>query len=140
MTKKILTYDELSKLKTFDERFKYLKLDSYVGKETFGVERYLNQDFYHNDPEWRRIRREVIIRDRSCDLGIEGREIERYVIIHHMNPITIEDILNRSDYLLNPNFLICTTRRTHDAIHFGDETLLLLEPADRKPFDTCPWR
>ena len=135
----IRTYSELIKLPTFEERFQYLKLDGDVGVETFGFDRYLNQAFYSSD-EWKSIRNKVIIRDNGCDLGIEGREIYKRIIIHHMNPITKEDLLYRTEYLLNPEYMICTMKNTHDAIHYGDENLLFKEPVERKPNDTCPWR
>ena len=135
----IRTYSELIKLPTFEERFQYLKLDGDVGVETFGFDRYLNQAFYSSD-EWKSIRNQVIIRDNGCDLGIEGREIYKRMIIHHMNPITKEDLLYRTEYLLNPEYMICTMKNTHDAIHYGDENLLFKDPIERKPNDTCPWR
>lgn len=135
----IRTYSELIKLPTFEERFQYLKLNGEVGVETFGFDRYLNQAFYSSD-EWKSIRNQVIIRDNGCDLGIEGREIYKRIIIHHMNPITKEDLLYRTEYLLNPEYMICTMKNTHDAIHYGDENLLFKEPVERKPNDTCPWR
>ena len=135
----IRTYSELSKLKTFKERFTYLRLNGFVGKETFGFDRYLNQVFYKSE-KWRSIRDFVIVRDNGCDLGIEGREIYGKIIIHHMNPITIQDIEHESDFLLDPEFLISTVHETHNAIHYGDENLLILAPIERKPNDTCPWR
>ena len=135
----IRTYSELITLPTFEERFKYLKLNGQVGESTFGFDRYLNQLFYKSD-EWLRLRDQIIIRDNGCDLGIEGREIHGRILIHHMNPIRKEDILNRSRYLLDPEFLICTVKRTHDAIHYGDENLLLTIPKERRKNDTCPWR
>lgn len=135
----IRTYSELSKLKTFKERFTYLRLNGFVGKETFGFDRYLNQIFYKS-AKWRSIRDFVIVRDSGCDLGIEGREIYGKIIIHHMNPITIQDIEQESDFLLDPEFLISTVHETHNAIHYGDENLLILAPIERKPNDTCPWR
>ena len=135
----IRTYSELIKLPTFEERFQYLKLDGDVGVETFGFDRYLNQAFYSSD-EWKSIRNQVIIRDNGCDLAIEGREIYKRIIIHHMNPITKEDLLYRTEYLLDPEYMICTMKNTHDAIHYGDENLLFKEPVERKPNDTCPWR
>lgn len=139
-TMKIRTYEELSKLKTFEERYEYLKLDGVVGEETFGFDRYLNQQFYKYDPDWKKIRDEVIFRDNGCDLGIEGREINGLILVHHMNPITKDDILNRSQYLLNPNYLITTIKSTHDAIHYGSEDLLIKDPVVRSKNDTCPWR
>lgn len=139
-TMKIRTYEELSKLKTFEERYEYLKLDGVVGEETFGFDRYLNQQFYKYDPDWKKIRDEVIFRDDGCDLGIEGREINGLILVHHMNPITKDDILNRSEYLLNPNYLITTIKSTHDAIHYGSSDLLMKDPVVRSKNDTCPWR
>ena len=135
----IRTYSELIALPTFEERYRYLRLDGRVGQETFGFDRWLNQKFY-KDPEWLRVRDLVIIRDNGCDLGIEGREIHGRILIHHMNPITTEDIVKRSRYLLDPEYLICTVKRTHDAIHYGDENLLTLNPIVRTKNDTCPWK
>lgn len=136
----IRTYSELSKLKTFEERFEYLRLDGVVGEETFGFDRYLNQKFYQNDPEWKRSRRTVILRDLGCDLGIEDREIHGRIIVHHMNPISQYDLINRTKYLLDPEYLICTLDSTHNAIHYGDEQLLMKGPVERTRNDTCPWR
>lgn len=134
------TYSELCKFQTFKERFKYLQLaDGRVGEDTFGFDRYLNQQFYRSR-EWKRLRDELIIRDNGCDLGIDGYNIYGRVIIHHMNPITKDDILNQTDYLMNPEFLICTTHNTHNAIHYGDESLLVLDPIERTKNDTCPWK
>lgn len=138
-TMNIKTYSELSKLTTFEERYRYLRLGGRVGEETFGFDRWINQMFY-KDPEWLKIRDEVIIRDNGCDLGIEGREIYSRIIVHHMNPITKADILDRSEFLLNPEYLICTVKNTHDAIHYGDENLLITLPMERSVNDTCPWR
>lgn len=135
----IRTYSELIKLPTFEERYAYLRLGGRVGEATFGFDRYLNQIFYKSD-EWLAIRDKVIIRDNGCDLGIEGREIESSILIHHMNPISKKDILERSDFLLNPEYLICTIKNTHDAIHYGDENLLIKDPIVRRKNDTCPWR
>lgn len=141
MTKTIIrTYSELKKLKTFEERFRYLKLDGYVGESTFGFDRYLNQKFYKSE-KWKGLRREIIIRDNGCDLGLDGFDIEDKIIIHHMNPIEVSDILELSDYLLNPEYLICTRISTHNAIHYGDDSILKeLELVVRKPNDTCPWK
>lgn len=139
MSMKIRTYSELIMLPTFMERYNYLKLGGKVGEATFGFDRYLNQKFY-NSKEWKKIRDEVIIRDAACDLGIPDREINSRIIIHHMNPITKEDILNQTEFLLNPEYMICTLKRTHDAIHYGDESLLFNGLVERKPYDTCPWR
>lgn len=137
--KKIRTYSELSKLTTFEDRYNYLRLDGFVGEETFGFDRYLNQLFYTSQ-KWRSIRDFVIIRDNGCDLGVEGYEIHGKIIIHHMNPITVSDIINETEYLLDPEFLISTTHNTHNAIHYGDEKLLITGPIERKPNDTCPWK
>ena len=139
-TMNISTYSELITLPTFEERYRYLKLDGVIGEDTFGFDRYLNQEFYQRDQEWKRIRDFVIIRDQGCDLGVEGREIRGKILVHHMNPITKDDILKRSEFLLNPEYLICTLKSTHDAIHYGDENLLMKGPVERKPNDTCPWR
>lgn len=135
----IRRYSELIRLDTFEERYRYLKLGGQVGEETFGFDRYLNQIFY-NSHEWRKLRNDIIIRDKACDLGIPEYEINERVIIHHMNPITKDDIINRSELLLNPEYLICTTDNTHKAIHYGDEGLLPLPPIERSRYDTCPWR
>lgn len=135
----IRTYSELIKFDTFMDRYQYLRLDGKVGEETFGFDRWLNQLFY-KDPEWLSIRNEVIIRDNGCDLGIADREVHSRILVHHMNPISREDILARSEFLLNPEYLICTSKTTHDAIHYGDENLLMGEPLERTRNDTCPWR
>lgn len=135
----IRTYSELVKIQSYEDRFKYLKLDGAVGRDTFGFDRYLNQVFYRSQ-KWKRIRDIVIIRDNACDLGIEGREIYGRIIIHHMNPITIEDIERNSDYLLDPEFLITTIHSTHNAIHYGDESILTTAPVERSKNDTCPWK
>lgn len=137
----IKTYSELITLPTFMERFEYLKIGGVVGEETFGFDRYLNQIFYKSK-EWLSIRDYVIVRDNGCDLGILDRQIPDgcKVLVHHMNPITVDDILKRSDFLLNPEYLISTIKNTHDAIHFGDSSLLITEPVERTPYDTCPWR
>ena len=135
----IRTYTELSQLATFEERYRYVRLGGYVGKETFGFDRWINQMFY-KDPEWLKVRDIVIMRDNGCDLGIEGREIYSRIIVHHMNPITKADILDRSKFLLDPEYLICTVKNTHDAIHYGDESLLITLPIERSKNDTCPWR
>lgn len=139
MTMTIRTYSELITIPTFEERYEYLKIGGKVGEETFGFERYLNQEFYKSH-EWQSIRRQVIVRDLGCDLGIEGREIHGKIIVHHMNPITIDDIIEASDFLLNPEYLICTLKSTHDAIHYGDESLLIKAPVERMKNDTCPWK
>lgn len=135
----IRTYSELITFPTFKERFNYLKLSGLVGESTFGFDRYLNQMFYRSQ-RWKEIRDFVIIRDNGCDLGVEGYEIHSRIIIHHMNPITIEDIRKESEYLLDPEFLICTIHNTHNAIHYGDENLLIKVPIERSKNDTCPWK
>jgi len=126
----IRCYSELVLLPTFEERYQYLRLGGGVGKETFGFDRYMNQFFYRS-PEWRRVRNLVIARDCACDLGVTGHEIFERVLIHHMNPIRPEDIRDRSDLLLNPEYLISTIHETHQAIHYGDEGLLLRVPIPR---------
>lgn len=135
----IKTYSELAKLPTFKERFNYLKLDGRVGEETFGFDRYLNQMFYKS-PEWLEVRDQVIIRDQGCDLGLEDRRIYGRILIHHMNPITKSDILDRSDLLLNPEYLITTVKATHDAIHYGNILSLGEDYVPRSRNDTCPWK
>lgn len=135
----IRCYSELITFPTFEERFKYLQLNGLVGKDTFGFDRYINQKFYRS-LEWKRIRDQVILRDNGCDLGVEGHEIYGRVLIHHMNPITIRDIESVSEYLLNPEYLICVTHSTHNAIHYGDEGSICTGPIERRPNDTCPWK
>lgn len=135
----IRTYSDLIQLPTFEERFRYLQLNSSVGKETFGFDRYLNQNFYRS-AEWKRIRNKVIIRDNGCDLGIEDRLIYGRVIIHHMNPVTDRDIVDLTSFLLNPEYLICVSHNTHNAIHYGNEDLLMKGPVIRTKNDTCPWK
>lgn len=140
MSSKIIrTYSELITLPTFEERYRYLRLGGKVGEETFGFDRYLNQIFYRSQ-EWRDVRNHVIVRDMGCDLGIADREIYGKILVHHMNPIDVEDIVRRSEFLLDPEYLICTVKNTHDAIHYGDEDLLILSPIERYRNDTCPWR
>ena len=135
----IKTYSELITLPTFEERYRYLRLGGKVGEETFGFDRYLNQIFY-NSKEWKSIRDHVIIRDNGCDLGLADREIYGKILVHHMNPINVDDIINRSQYLLDPEYLISTVKNTHDAIHYGDESLLIIAPTERRKNDTCPWK
>lgn len=137
----IRTYSELITLPTFEERYEYLRLGGKVGEETFGFDRYLNQQFY-KDLEWLRVRDFVIVRDMGCDLGIEDRKIQSgaRILVHHMNPITIEDIVHRTKYLLDPEYLISTIKNTHDAIHYGDSSLLVTAPIERRKNDMCPWR
>ena len=134
----IRTYRDLKQFPTFQERFEYLKLNGKVGEETFGFDRYFNQRFYRSK-EWKDVRNYVIARDRGCDLAIFDREIFGKVLIHHMNPVSLDDIRHSSDYLLDPEYLICVSKQTHDAIHYGDASLLILEPIVRKPNDTILW-
>lgn len=136
----IRTYSELITLPTFKERFNYLKLDSLVGKETFGYDRYINQQLYQRNPRWKKARDQVIIRDNGCDLGVEGFEIFGKIIVHHMNPITMDDIINDRSWIYDPEYLICTVHNTHNAIHYGDEKLLITAPTVRTKNDTCPWK
>lgn len=132
-------YRELIRLKTFDERFEYLKLKGIVGEATFGYDRYLNQLLYTSG-EWRRIRRDIILRDNGCDLAVKGYDIPDIIIVHHMNPISVEDLIDFSEDVINPEYLICVSHDTHNAIHYGDKSLLTREPIERKPGDTCPWK
>jgi len=133
----IRTYNKLMSFKTFDERFDYLKLNGKVSDLTFGIERHLNQVFYKSDI-WLKTRRDIIIRDLGCDLSLEGYEIYKNIIIHHMNPISKEDILENTDYLLNPDYLISTCLRTHNAIHYGNSNPNII--TERSRGDTCPWK
>ena len=135
----IRTYSEMITLKTYEERFDYLKIGGQVGRETFGYDRYLNQILY-NTKQWKKFRREIIIRDNACDLACEGYEINYRILVHHINPITVEDIINRNPMIFDPENAITTTHRTHNAIHYGDKNLLVLQPMERTPNDTCPWR
>lgn len=132
-------YSELIQLPTFKERYEYLRLGGMVGQDTFGFDRYLNQKFYRS-PEWKRIRRDVIIRDEGRDLAMEGYELQGNIFVHHMNPISPDNLLNVDDWILNPEFLVCVSKRTHDAIHFGDVSLLPSLPTERTPNDMCPWK
>ncbi len=135
----IRTYSELILLPTFEERFKYLQLNGRVGDDTFGFDRYINQKFYRS-AEWKRIRDLVIMRDNGCDLALEGYEIYGRILIHHMNPITVKDVELSTEYLMNPEYLICVTHNTHNAIHYGDEKLINKGPVVRTKNDTCPWK
>lgn len=136
---KIKCYSELRQLSTFEERYNYLRLRGSVGQDTFGFDRVFNQMFYRSK-EWKSVRNKVIIRDLGCDLGIEGYEIHERIIIHHMNPITLDDIRFNTDFLLNPEYLITTVHSTHNAIHYGDEGLLSKALIERRRNDTCPWK
>ena len=135
----IRSYSELILLPTFEERFKYLQLNGRVGDDTFGFDRYINQNFYKS-AEWKRIRDQIIIRDNGCDLALEGYEIYGRILIHHMNPITVKDVELSTEYLMNPEYLICVTHNTHNAIHYGNEKLLMKGPVVRTKNDTCPWK
>ena len=135
----IRRYSDLVQLKTFEDRFSYLKLHGKVGEDTFGFDRYINQSLYKSN-KWKRTRSQVIIRDNGCDLGIEGHELDKYIVIHHMNPLTLEDIEEERDVVFNPEYLISCSSRTHKAIHFGDENLLPKDFVERRPNDTCLWR
>lgn len=135
----IRTYSELITIPTFEERFEYLQLKGSVGKDTFGYDRYLNQVLYRS-PEWKRLRNQIIIRDDGCDLACDGYDIYGKVLIHHLNPITVEDVLARSRKVFDPDNLVCVTHNTHNAIHYGDADLLVTGPIIRTKNDTCPWR
>lgn len=140
MSTNIKTYSELITLPTFKERYEYLRLEGTVGKETFGFDRHLNQMLYQRKPKWKKARDKVIIRDNGCDLGVEGHEIFGKIIVHHMNPITMDDILKDRDWIYDPEYLISTMHNTHNAIHYGDERLLIIAPTVRTKNDTCPWK
>lgn len=133
------SYSELITIPTFKERYIYLKLDGKVGKETFGYDRYLNQLFYHSD-EWRKFRDSIILRDNGNDLGVDNYPINGRILIHHINPIYPEDIIKRSQILFDPENVISVSKSTHNAIHYGDESLLFLDLTERSSNDTCPWR
>ena len=135
----IRTYSELITIPTFEERFEYLQLKGSVGKDTFGYDRYLNQVLYRS-PEWKRLRNQIIIRDGGCDLACDDYDIYDKVLIHHLNPITVEDILARSRKVFDPDNLVCVSHNTHNAIHYGDVDLLVTGPIIRTKNDTCPWR
>ena len=135
----IRTYSELITIPTFEERFEYLQLKGSVGKDTFGYDRYLNQVLYRS-PEWKRLRNQIIIRDGGCDLACDGYDIYDKVLIHHLNPITVEDVLARSRKVFDPDNLVCVSHSTHNAIHYGDVDLLVTGPIIRTENDTCPWR
>lgn len=139
MKMSIKTYSELVTIPTYEDRFRYLQLKGAVGKDTFGYDRYLNQILY-NSLEWKRLRNQIIIRDNGRDLGCEGYEIYGRVLVHHLNPITVEDVVSRNPIVFDPENLICVAHNTHNAIHYGDESLLILAPVERTKNDTCPWR
>lgn len=136
---KIRCYKDLRQLRSIFDRYNYLKIGGEVGSSTFGFDRYLNQTFYKSR-EWRDARRSVILRDNGCDLGVDGYPIVKELVVHHMNPITMDDIEDRNPAILDPEFLICVSDRTHKAIHYGDVDLLPNDPVERRPGDTCPWR
>ena len=135
----IRTYSELITIPTFEERFEYLQLKGSVGKDTFGYDRHLNQVLYRS-PEWKRLRNQIIIRDDGCDLACDGYDVYGKVLIHHLNPITVEDVLTRSRKVFDPDNLVCVSHSTHNAIHYGDVDLLVTGPIIRTKNDTCPWR
>ena len=135
----IKTYSELMSLSSFEDRYRYLKLDGVVGRETFGYDRYLNQILYTSD-EWKAFRRKIIIRDNGCDLGCDGFEIPTRITIHHIDPITVDDVLKRHPKVFDPENVISVSHNTHMAIHYGDESLLITSPPERTANDTCPWR
>lgn len=138
----IRTYTELIQIPTFIERYRYLKLGGKVGEETFGWERYLNQKFYQSH-EWKEFRRQIILRDHGCDLAMDGFEFGpgEKIFIHHMNPINTKDIVNQTEYLMNPEYVISVRKKTHDAIHYGDESLIMeYMLVVRRPNDICPWK
>lgn len=139
MSTTIRTYSELILLPTFEERFEYLRLNGIVGADTFGFDRYINQLFYRSQ-RWKSVRNKIIIRDNGCDLGVEGYDIYGRIIIHHMNPLLVKDFVNETEFLLNPEYLIATTHNTHNAIHYGDVSLLPTAPIERRQNDTCPWK
>lgn len=133
------TYSELIAIPTYEDRFRYLQLQGAVGKDTFGYDRYLNQVLY-NSQEWKRFRNEIIIRDNGCDLAFEGYDIHGRILVHHINPITVDDVVNRNPLVFDPENVICVTHNTHNAIHYGDESLLITAPIERTRHDTCPWK
>ena len=135
----IRTYSELITFPTFEERYRYLRLGGSIGDETFGFDRHINQTFY-TSKDWRRFRRDIIVRDLGCDLGIEDREINGLITVHHLNPISVDDIVNGTEFLMNPEYVVCVSDNTHKAIHYGDESLLITIPMERRKNDTCPWR
>lgn len=137
--KTIRSYSELIKIPTFLERYRYLRQGAMVGESTFGFTRYLNQVFYRSR-EWRTLRDYIIVRDNGCDLAFVGHEVTDRIIVHHMNPLTLEDIEDRNPDIMDPRFLICTSHMTHEAITFGDERLLPKPIVERRPGDTCPWK
>lgn len=139
MDRVIKTYSELICHSTFEERFEYLKLGGSVGSSTFGFDRVFNQQFYRSS-EWKRIRDSIIVRDNGCDLGIKTRPIGGRILIHHINPIVLSDISDSTEYLLDPEYLICVSHETHNALHYGNASLLTKDPVERVKYDTVPWK
>lgn len=135
----IRTYSELIRLPTFIERYRYLRLNGQVGEETFGFQRWINQEFYHSN-DWLNFRDKIVIRDGGCDLAAEGYGIYGSILIHHLNPVTYDDLINRNPIIFDPENVISTKISTHNAIHYGDENLLIMAPVERIPYDTCPWK
>lgn len=133
------SYSELITIPTYEDRFHYLQLNGAVGKDTFGYDRYLNQILY-NSTEWKHFRDKAIIRDNGCDLAFEGYDIHGRILVHHINPITVDDVVNRNPIVFDPENVICVTHNTHNAIHYGDESLLITAPVERTKYDTCPWK
>ena len=138
-TTTIKTYSELITIPSFLERYRYLKLGGSIGEETFGFDRYLNQTLYRS-PEWKRFRRDMIIRDNGMDLAADDYEIVGKILVHHIDPLTPQDVIRRDPKIFDPENVICTSMNTHNAIHYGDESLLMIEPVVRTKYDTCPWR
>lgn len=139
MSTLIKSYSELLTIPTFEERYRYLRINGSVGEDTFGNERYLNQVLYTSG-EWRKFRRKIILRDNGCDLACAGFEIPVRIIVHHINPITVEDVLEKKQKVFDPDNVVCTSYNTHLAIHYGDKDLLVVAPIERSRNDTCPWR
>lgn len=139
MDLRIKTYSELITIPSFLERYRYLKLGGSIGEETFGFDRYLNQTLYRS-LEWKRFRRDIIIRDNGMDLAADDYEIVGKILVHHINPLTVQDVIRRDPKIFDPENVICTSMNTHNAIHYGDESLLMIEPVVRTKYDTCPWR
>ena len=136
----VKTYSEMVAIPSFEGRYNYLKIGDKVGRATFGSDRYLNQKFYQTDPEWLSLRDDIIIRDKACDLAVPGLELMDYIIVHHINPITVQDIINRTDKLLNPENLVCTSLHVHNGIHYGSELIKVAPLVERFKNDTCPWK
>lgn len=134
----IRTYSDLIRFQSFEDRYRYLALRGAVGDSTFGFDRYINQQFYRSR-QWKQLRQHIIARDDGCDLAVPGYDIHQNLVIHHINPMTVDDVIHADPSILDPEFLITTTHRTHNAIHYGDESLLLLPFVDRRPGDTCLW-